>query len=179
MSLILLALGLAIATLLIILWLKFTGRQTRRLNCVNFFVIVYLPLLLAATLLTSIITINFVPLKAIEYAPKELVAVKGKDSLSGNFALGSGTLTTGLTYLIYVKNEDGSFTPHQVKANQTTRIIEDASLTGVGYWRKTTWVYDPDSLWAKWTCFDLQHEIREDDEIRVPVGSIVHSFELQ
>ncbi|MCA9818735.1 MAG: hypothetical protein KC652_26760 [Cyanobacteria bacterium HKST-UBA01] len=110
----------------------------------------------------------------VNRGPIELAAVKTSTGISGAFVLGSGSVSSISYYRVLVRNQDGSVTPHQIPVDSNLRIIEDKTLSGVGYWSWTN--LEPHEGTYRWTARPPIKKIR--NELRVPEGSIVYSFEV-
>lgn len=110
----------------------------------------------------------------VNRGPIELAAVRTSTGISGTFVLGSGSVSSTSNYRVLVRNQDGSMTPYQIPADSTLRIIEDKTLNGVGYWSWTN--LEPHEGPYRWTARPPMKRIK--NELRVPEGSIVYSFEV-
>ncbi len=71
--------------------------------------------------------------------------MRGVQSDTGIFVLGSGTYNSSGAYRIFRKNTDGSVSPVDLRAERSLRIKEDAELKGVGYWRTEFSNFDKNS----------------------------------
>ncbi len=123
------------------------------------------------------ITNSFVPHKLVTEGPWTLVSARSVDSLQGKIVWGNGAVNGRLTYHVYVKNADGSLTPHQIPGDGKIKIIEDPSLSDSGLWTRTWLTQDLDKPIAQWTFFG-ESPVLQVNEIRVPLNSVVHSFKL-
>lgn len=108
----------------------------------------------------------------------QLAAMRSSGSTAGSFALGSGSVDTKLVYHVYVVNADGSLTPETIVVSSLIRIIEDASLKDVGYWTETSTTKDYPAAASKWIVRSGKTTV-VGEELRVPVGAVVHSFNGQ
>jgi hypothetical protein len=119
------------------------------------------------------------PRAEVVYGPATLVSMRSSDGMSGAFIFGSGSFGSETTYNFMIKKDDGSMTPRSVYANSAVAIIEDPSLTNIGYWTTTMREPNPESFLYNWGLGhkDYQRVVRQ--EFRVPVGTVVQTFKVQ
>ena len=121
---------------------------------------------------------NFAPRHEVVDGPTELVAMHSSEGLSGTFVWGSGAVNSVTTYNFLYKNEDGSLTPGQVRADFLVHIIEDADLKGVGYWSEISNDYDHSWYGYNWV-FHLNPAYVVEEQFRVPAGSVVQNINIK
>lgn len=112
-----------------------------------------------------------VPTKEVALKTIELVAVR--TGSGGNPDDGGGR-----TARVYVRNQDGSFSPVQIPADADVRIIEDAALDARGSWTQIADVTDTSSKWYSWFAVWDTKRVRR-HVLRIPVGASVEFFVLQ
>lgn len=104
-------------------------------------------------------------------------AVSG--SFSGSFVVASGAISSAMVYNVYMLNADGSVTPQRIPASDKLRIIEDRDLHGTGYWTQAVSRKDTSSV-RNWVIGNAdKHTEFVGNELRVPVGTVLHSFAAQ
>jgi hypothetical protein len=133
---------------------------------------------LFALAMTSSLVAEYMPRKLLPQPPATLVAMRTTDATFGTFVLRTGSLKGGIWFNVYVKNEDGSYTPHQIRGDQNVRIIEDESLEGVAYWTTVKNVRDYNTPLAKWTLSRKDDASVAGEELRVPRGTVRQTFEV-
>ncbi|MBX9947946.1 MAG: hypothetical protein K2Y39_02160 [Candidatus Obscuribacterales bacterium] len=112
-----------------------------------------------------------VPTKEVALQTVELVAVR----------TGSGVLDDDAgarAARVYVRNQDGSFSPVQIPADADVRIFEDAALDARGSWTQIAEVTDTNSKWYSWFAVWDTKRVRR-HVLRIPVGASVEFFLLQ
>lgn len=107
-----------------------------------------------------------------------LAALRTAEGPAGTFVLGSGRIDQEMTYVVYVRNDDGSVTPHRIKANQSVKIFQDPQLVNQGFWKSFRRVVDKD-WWLRG--FALCKPTSQDYLIHlvVPNGAVVEQFSLR
>lgn len=132
-----------------------------------------------AGLLIGVGVSALVPYKEFQSDPVNLVAVRSSDGLNGAFVWGSGSLSSQTYFHFYVRNADDSMTPGAVEANARVRITEDLYLKGQGTLVSRVRQKDLTSSWTNWAVIlDNSPRIVSHD-FRVPVGTVVRSFNLR
>lgn len=116
-----------------------------------------------------------VPLITVKEEPRTLVAMKTSDATSGAFVWGSGGINTDTQFLVYVRNTDGSMTPHHIRADALVRIYEDENLQNSGTWITYRKVRDKSVAAYKWYVGPDRTTI-DHIELHVPKGTVKHDF---
>ncbi len=127
---------------------------------------------------TMLVLKGYVPHRVVstEY---ELAAMRTTDGIEGSFVLGSGSVGSFMRYHVYIKNSDGSVSPNTISVYENVRIKEDQDLKNVGYWTRTVWKYDYSTFIAHWVVQLPDAETLISNELKVPAGTVVHSFAAQ
>ena len=120
-----------------------------------------------------------IPRHDVVYGPSTMVSMRTTDGVAGTFVWGTGGISGETSYNFMIKQEDGSITPRSVSASSLVAIIEDDSLTGVGYWRTTFNEPDTASSLYKWGVGLRDYERVVRQEFRVPVGTVVQGFKVR
>lgn len=130
---------------------------------------------LVVTIMISMIIGKTIPSVVQKDFTVNLVAMKSGEATRGTFVWGSGNIDGSIYYLVYVKNNDGSMTPHKITADAKVRIVEDDNLKDSGTWTQYSKVADPNALLVKWT-FDGPRASVQSNELHVPRGTVRQSF---
>ena len=120
---------------------------------------------------------DYAPMHNVNGGLITLVSVRTTDGVHGAFIWGSGTIQNETTYNFMMRNADGSLTPGSLHANSLVHIVEDASLTNVGYWTTVRREAVPNSWQSKWGMADDTTTVSE--VLRVPAGTVVQSFNVK
>ena len=127
--------------------------------------------------IVSLFTLSFWLPQKVVTETHELAAMRTSDGIQGSFVLGS--IGSVMEYHVRVKNSNGSVSPFQISADANVEITEDADLKNVGYWKRTVWKYDYSTPIAHWAYHTNELATLISDELKVPVGTVVHSFAAQ
>jgi hypothetical protein len=128
------------------------------------------------TFTAAVVVPQYIPMTSEMSDPDTLVAMRGVQSDTGIFVLGSGTYNSSGAYRIFRKNTDGSVSPVDLRAERSLRIKEDAELKGVGYWRTEFSNFDKNSPLAPFAVGWFYDQAIVGQELRVPVGTVVQTF---
>lgn len=120
----------------------------------------------------------FVPTKLISKEYK-LSAMRTSSGTYGSFAMGTGTTDSFTKFSLYVVNDDGSASPLDIAADERVKIFEDSSLKDTGYLTHTVKKYDYSTPIANWVWQRPNWEKLVTDQLRVPVGTLLHTFTAQ
>ena len=118
------------------------------------------------------------PMKYEQSGTFQLVSMRSGDATAGAFVLGSGTIEGQLFYTFYVQNSDGSVSPHRVKADPFTSILEDPALANKGYWTFSRTIKDDAWQYANFV-LDFAPSQNYRHQFRVPVGTVIRQFSLR
>lgn len=110
---------------------------------------------------------------------RPLASMRTSGSVNGSFFLGSGVVGSQVSYHFYLKNADGSLTPHQIAAGPLVRILEDASLRDSGVLEEVYSELDTSSPLSQWTLKKTRRKELLKQVIRVPVGTVLQTFSAQ
>lgn len=123
---------------------------------------------------------NYVPTHDVVHDPATMVSMRTADGVTGTFVWGTGGIQGQTTYNFMIKQADGSISPRSVPADSYVAIVEDPSLTNVGYWRSTYRGMDRSSPLYNWATggSTRRYELVR-QEFRVPVGTVVQTFKVQ
>ena len=121
-----------------------------------------------------------VPQHEVVYGPATLVSMRSSDNnLSGAFIFGTGGFRGQTTYNFMIKLQDGSMTPDSVYADSKVRLIEDSTLTNVGYWSTVKNEPMKDSPLYDWSIGHSENVQIVRQEFRIPAGTVVQNFNIQ
>ena len=119
-----------------------------------------------------------IPLQEIAIGTINLAAMRSQEATAGTFLFGTGSVMQHKVYQFYVRHADGSVSPSQLEADETTRIMEDPSLKNEG----TLTIYerqrDPNSKRNAWAIAQSQDKHITRRVFRVPVGTVLVSFQV-
>ncbi len=130
-------------------------------------------------LIVGLAVAGFTPRADVVYGPSTMVSMRTTDGVVGTFVFGTGGIRGETSYNFMIKMQDGSITPRSVPANSYVAIIEDPSLTNVGYWTTTMREPDPQSFLYNWGFGHSDYQRVKRQEFRVPVGTVVQTFKVQ
>lgn len=120
---------------------------------------------------------DYEPWREVVQEPVRLYSLRSADGVSGAFIAGTGSISSEVQYHFLVESADGSLMPASLPADSTVRIIEDEKLKTEGVWSTTVRERDPTWALRNWSVPSRKYAIRQ--EFRVPVGTVVHDFNLR
>lgn len=129
-------------------------------------------------IVTQEILHHFVPTKLISKEYK-LSAMRTSSGTYGSFAMGTGTTNSFTKFSLYVVNDDGSVSPLDIAADDRVKIFEDSSLKDTGYLTHTVKKYDYSTPIANWVWQRPNWEELVTEHLRVPAGTLLHTFSAQ
>lgn len=129
-------------------------------------------------LVALIVLLEVIPTKTVVHE-RQLASMRTASAVNGSFFLGSGVVGSQVSYHFYIKNSDGSVTPHQIAASPMVRILEDASLKDSGALQEIYTEFDYSSPLADWMVRHKKRKALLQQVLRVPVGTVVQTFAAQ
>jgi hypothetical protein len=106
-----------------------------------------------------------------------IATMRSSQELHGAFVIGSGSINTQEVYHFYELNDDGSLTPKVIVADASLKIVEDPTLSSIGYWTDFTSEAVATSPYVHWGIKPQPRVLSR--ELRVPVGTVIREFSLQ
>ena len=127
------------------------------------------------TFTAAVVVPQYIPMTSEMSDPDTLVAMRGVQSDTGIFVLGSGTYNSSGAYRIFRRIRRQRLSGRS-SSQRSLRIKEDAELKGVGYWRTEFSNFDKNSPLAPFAVGWFYDQAIVGQELRVPVGTVVQTF---
>lgn len=109
----------------------------------------------------------------VQTSSQNLVALRDKDGIEGNFFLGSGHIGSQPYYFYYAQQSDGGYSPSEIKADDSVTVYETTEKSA----RLISYEVVANSHIADWVSLPLS----EGDHLYkfyVPAGTIKRGFSL-